>query len=687
MILHLANQIIDNELQNPSSQAELNFSPLHRQFNGQPFGNASDFAVNVASIMPEREDNEIAHSAQLIVQGATDQAFNEHIQLILYCLSNNMYETSWKDDSPWLAVVTLIERSGPTNQPLDLAQENDLTVTSIVENLFKLCIEFNAASSPFGFPAHASNSRIVSWLLKSGQDPDLEVKIMDELWSPLQLATVDRNFELVVELLDASADPDKYTTDYRATLLMLLIEEPDSYVGMIPEQREVFKAIVLRLLEAGALLNEGTSDEGPSALMLAVCLDLQIADALIQHGANVEHRTKCDDFRRAGCQFIRTQSVLGFAMYHSDEEQAMRCLRHLIGHLHRSYPSIPVADLLADDVVCLAAYFGFKEVVKYWCGSQDTQKDVLFSALCAASFSGFRETCKLLLQYSAPTRGPERLGAIPSPLHFAALGDHYAVIELLCEHGADVNAEFEADLAWDHTTNYTWNRVICIFTLTLNQKWRILNMGSLHINPLGAVIIGANERTPASFETLIQLGAKLPIWALYYGASLPQHPGFVHSAAKQGGNLSWRGPDGGTPLQRALQLFTMTERPMRAWEDRRIDKHDCLAVISSLVDAGAETAGNEAELTVLLETWRHPDEVSLLASRKVSRRKACSLSILAAIFLTRSIPRIERALASCLGAYDPGALCAGVMLVISSGSTVALEQLVANRPEAFHGHE
>ncbi|KAH0421840.1 hypothetical protein CcaCcLH18_13190 [Colletotrichum camelliae] len=115
-------------------------------------------------------------------------------------------------------------------------------------------------------------------------------------------------------------------------------------------------------------------------------------------------------------------------------------------------------------------------------------------------------------------------------------------------------------------------------------------------------------------------------------------------------------------------------------------KNHCLAVINSLVDAGAETAGSEAVLTVLLEHWSHPDEFSIRAL-DTNLRQSCNLSQLAAVFLTRSIPKIERALAKNLGAYDPGALCTGVMLAIPAGLTGPLQQLIVNRPETFHATE
>ncbi|KAI8312302.1 putative ankyrin repeat protein [Colletotrichum sp. SAR11_240] len=102
-------------------------------------------SANIASMMPEKVENEISNRAQLIVHGSADQAFNEHIKLILYYLSNNMYHARFAESPAWGAIVNLIDRSGLTNQPLDLAQQ-DSTVTSIAENLFKLCIDHFMAS-------------------------------------------------------------------------------------------------------------------------------------------------------------------------------------------------------------------------------------------------------------------------------------------------------------------------------------------------------------------------------------------------------------------------------------------------------------------------------------------------------------------------------------------------------------
>ncbi|KAF5501512.1 putative ankyrin repeat protein [Colletotrichum siamense] len=464
MLLHLTHQILDSELQHPSSRARLNLSPLHRQFNGQPFRSASDFAVNVASMMPEKADNEITSSAQLILQGPTDQAFNEHVQLVLYCLSNDMYEIDCDDTTSWVAVVNLIERSGLTNQPLDLAQEKDLTVTSITENLFRLCLDYRRTQEASA--SSASNSSVLSWLLESGQDPNGQVMIASEACRPLQVATGTCDFKLAMKLLDAGANPNLHCTDNYPPLFELLRDDLGLYLNMIPEQRDIFKDLVLRLLKAGASLNEGPYCRGPSALMWAVRLDLQIAKILIQHGSKVEYQERLEQDMRidiTGHEFIRTQSVVGFAMYDSNEKKAMRKIRYLVGHVQRYHPVISVGDLLAADVVCLAGYFGFNKVINYWCSYQNdsnTRQHGLFTALCAASFNGHRNTCELLLQCGAPIKSPEWLQAIPSPLHFAALTDRKPVIELLCEHGADVNAEFEASDGFDHERNYMWNRAM-----------------------------------------------------------------------------------------------------------------------------------------------------------------------------------------------------------------------------------
>ncbi|KAH0421841.1 ankyrin repeat containing protein [Colletotrichum camelliae] len=370
-ILHFTNQAIYFELQHPVNQVEMDFSSLHRQFDRIPSRTVSDFAVNIASMMPERAENEIANCAQLIVQGTADEAFNEHLKLILYCLSNNMYEINYQDKLSWLTVVNLIERSGLTNQPLDLAHEKDSTIKSIAENLFKLCIEFSHLEASES-RAHSSNSKVISWLLQSGQNPDVEMDISGDIFWPLLHAMHYQEFELAIELLDAGAVAKEGPPRNWAALISVLSDDKALYLEMHSERREIFKRLVLRLLEAGASLSEGRSDGMPSALMCAVRLDLEIADMLIQHGAKVEYQTQDVHTNCTGWAFIRTHSVMGYAMYKSDEEQAMRKIRHLIGHYHRSHPSIPVADLLADDVVCLAAYFGFKAVVEYYCSSQNT---------------------------------------------------------------------------------------------------------------------------------------------------------------------------------------------------------------------------------------------------------------------------------------------------------------------------
>lgn len=445
-------------LRQSDSQAQLDFFSLHRSLNKIFFRSASDFAVDLVLMMPEQNENDMATRAQLLMQGTTSQSFNEHVKLALYCLSNDLIKVKeWTDEGreSWKLILNLIEHSGMTSQPLHLVQEGGLTIMSIAENPFKLCVG-SRVNFPFN-ENHAFESKIISWLLHSGQNPNVEVDSVEPT-PPLDFALQLDEFELAIELLDAGAVPNKSFFAEFPPLSNLLKDSNRLY---FKGRREIFKRLVLRLLAAGVSLNEGPSDQAPSALMWAVCLDLHLADILIQHGAKIEHQfTQYDTWGVPDCLFSRTQSALGFAMYTINEDEAMNKIQQLLDHVQRSSPLISIADLITADVLSLAAASSFNKIIEFCCGlykSTTTKQYELFSALCAASFKGRRATCELLIHYGAPINGPEELREIPCPLHFSALADHPSVTKLLYEHGADVNAEFKAGGGYAHARNYMWN--------------------------------------------------------------------------------------------------------------------------------------------------------------------------------------------------------------------------------------
>lgn len=375
---------------------------------------------------------------------------------------------------------------------------------------------------------------------------------------------------------------------------------------------------------------------------------------------------------------------MGFAIRAADEGKSMMNMQHLIEHIHRSDLAISVADVITTDVLSVAASRGFNRVVEFCCRVKHhtrISKDSLFVALCAASYTGHRRTCKLLLEYGAPINSPMWY-AEPTPLHFAAVADHGAVTKLLCEHGADVNAQFNSG-GCDGGRIYMWNRVVTERSIGKRMQ-DMINRNSLHINPLGAAIIGLARKIPSSFSTLILLGGKLPVWAVYASALQPPKPWIAHFAVEQGASLNWRGADGATALQTALR----GRCPMTPNETSQIgsshSSNSYLEIVSLLVNAGAETVGSESELVVLLEDWRPPDESLPRDFLDAFTCTSPKLSTLAATFLTRSIPKIQRALTTRPVAYEPGALCAGVMFAISNGSAGFLQQILNNRPVVVH---
>ncbi|KZL82922.1 ankyrin repeat containing protein [Colletotrichum incanum] len=289
------------------------------------------------------------------------------------------------------------------------------------------------------------------------------------------------------------------------------------------------------------------------------------------------------------------------------------------------------------------------------------------SPLHLGAYYGHLDTCKWLLSHGAVVNPPERSGQPPSPAYFAALENYHSIVELLFRHGADMSIGFMASECKKY--NCISFRKYFPF-LTLENKQNRQSSTDIFINLMGATIIGAED--DRTYRYLAGNGARLPKWAVYYGACFPQDLGLVRFALAENADPNWRGPNGRTPLQAAL---TIEHESLKGLSTQR---SICVKVATELLSAGATLVGGEAQQAIFLGDWGLVENI-LRQSPKAICHQHDSMSILEAALLSKSNEMIQHVLTLESHAYDSNALCAGVLLAISEGRTDILGQILRNR--------
>lgn len=615
----------------------------------------SQIAAEFGAMMPELLENENVNRAQLILKGSPNEASSELIKLVLYQLSNNMVRLLDDEggiiEASWDMMVKLLNVTGITSTPLRLGQNTDVTIAAIAEKLFQCSIK----AMYMGFD---SWEPIVNWLLSSGQSPNIPIEDLDVTGTPLGWAVNRRKFSLCKKLIDEGADPDLLF--HGKTPLMDIV----SSVFNNPESEIPYDIIEL-LLDAGASLHEGLRDTGPSVLMEAVRTgNLDLIDFFVRHGARVLHQATNGIWN----QFIETCSVFESAAGLRSEGRAMACIQHLLGQAQSLYPSMSPADFISKDVALVAASKGYNEILALL---YRTNPDVVIaddtglSALGLAAYYGHFDTCKLLLSYGVLVDVTKTSRNSPSPLHLAAIRGYDAVVELLHQHGAELNIGFTVKNG-DYLKKWFWMIKNSTNIHKSNYQWP----GEWVINSIGAAFLGFHAKSV--YRYLASHGARLPDWAIHYGASYPPDLQLVRSALAENVSPNLRGPDGRTPLQTALAVRCRGAEELPHRRAARVD------VATELLNAGATLSGGEAQKAIFLERWELVEDI-LRRDSQNDLRGHSPMSMLEAALLTKSDEMVERVLAWAPYAYDPGALCPGVVFAISEGKPTILERVLSHR--------
>ncbi|KZL76847.1 ankyrin repeat containing protein [Colletotrichum tofieldiae] len=632
----------------------------------------SSLAAGLGSMMPEAEEDEHINRAQLILQGSINEALFHHIMLLLYQFSNNMDVDNYAvDRSRGKWVVDMLASSGLIRTPLPLRHTTDPTIKAIAEKLFQCSISsLELGGGPW--------KPVITWLLSSGQSPNAPwTDDYMNRWTPLQYTIWHREYDVALQLLDARADPKLCYEVKKSPLLSLFqrlrpiyLETGELFIDH--DEENTITNLVKRLLDAGDSLHEGPEDEGASVLMLAAGIGrLGLVDMLIQsYGANVLHRSLVDSStlpKGFNKLLLGELSVIAMAASLCPEDEALACVKHLLRHTQSSHPSMAPADFCGPEVALVAASRGYNEVLRLL---QSLGLDIAIanskgvSPLHLSAYYGHLDACKWLLRHGAVVNPPERPGQSPSPACFAALRNHHNIVELLLQHGVDMSVGFMISECTENWDIKDWGKFD--FPTSENKRER-QSSTNCFVNLMGAAIIGAQD--DRTYRYLARNGAKLPEWAVYYGASFPQDLGLVRFALAGNVNPNWRGPNGQTPLQAALTI---------GYGDSSIQRSACVMVATELLSAGATLVGGEAQQAIFLGHWGLVDNI-LRQSPKAICYQHNSMSILEAALLSKSNDMIQCVFAWDPHAYDSRALCAGVLFAISEGRTDILGQILRNR--------
>lgn len=114
-----------------------------------------------------------------------------------------------------------------------------------------------------------------------------------------------------------------------------------------------------------------------------------------------------------------------------------------------------------------------------------------FTPLHLASFFGHAETVKMLLERKAPVNAVAKNPTKVMPLHSALAGDENSIIEMLVNHGADVNAAQQAGYTPLHEAAQSGNLQAAI--LLLGHGARVNVKADSGKTPLGLTMMEGRE--------------------------------------------------------------------------------------------------------------------------------------------------------------------------------------------------
>lgn len=639
-------------------------------------------AVRIDAIMPEAAGGSSTRFAQSLFEPSSQLSIPEYYKLLVYQVSNGMHEIVMDDCylDDMTEIIGILESSGVTSSKLPVGEHLGPTIDAFVEKLFQeifilLNYRINEYSSLEDDDDIERARELVIRMLHLGQTPNIRIEDMVLTSSPLQLAVELNEAHLANQLLDAGADPNFLSKRFDRTIdRAQRSDERDSghYYDLNPEMIEVLG----RFVDAG--ISQG---EKSSALISAIDRrSISLADKLIQVGANVLD-TSSVGYHWHGMKI----GAIGFAADIEDEAKAQEFMIFLLRHAQAAYPSRSQADFITADVILIATKREHHSILEFLlgigCDVAGTESEGV-TALHIAAFKGCYSLCERLLEYGSLVDGPSSPTRAPPPMILAALEGHESIVQLLHRHGADLNGNF----AFNAVPNFWHTSIWPQFdpdTPRARLSYRLSDLGISTISPVGAAILGCKWNNE-TYRYLTKHGARLPDWAIYYGAHNLLQSGIVEVALKGNADVNCKGKNEKTPLQTVLSssrtALRMFEQSMNGIEEFR---SRCVRLCFELLNAGAVLLGGEVEMAVFLNNWDLVESILLSHPYGLARNDS-PISLLESAFLSGSEDMVHRVFGWDPGAYHDGALCAAVCYASEHQSTKHLLRLLKNRPMSKH---
>ncbi|KAI8244495.1 Dynein heavy chain 12, axonemal [Colletotrichum sp. SAR 10_99] len=157
--------------EDPSFTKVLRFVAPHYQTGSS----VTQLAAEIGTIMPETQENENLVRARRLLQGTADERHSECVKIVLYKLSNNLLSVDENSDREWQIITEMLEASGIMKAPLQPRDITDATMAAIMERLFERAMQSIMLEPPNNSLEKSSHGRIITWLLQSGQNPDVRI--------------------------------------------------------------------------------------------------------------------------------------------------------------------------------------------------------------------------------------------------------------------------------------------------------------------------------------------------------------------------------------------------------------------------------------------------------------------------------------------------------------------------------